>query len=162
MARLLLLSTIGSLLLYSSLAQTPEPRVVRLVDLLEEINKNDDSTRVFNFWATWCMPCVREFPYLMSYDSTIRNSSTKLILVSLDDPKKSKAKLNAFLEKRKVKSCVWVLDEGNPNAFIDAIEPHWQGSIPATLVISGTQRKFAEREFHSSLELDEWVQQIKK
>lgn len=59
-------------------------------------------------------------------------------------------------------SKVMVLDENNPNFYIDRIEPSWTGSIPATLVIGNQTRGFAEREFHSASDIQNWINSIIK
>ena len=32
------------------------------------LNRNNDSTYVVNFWATWCKPCIKEMPYFEKLD----------------------------------------------------------------------------------------------
>ena len=59
-------------------------------------------------------------------------------------------------------SKVMVLDENNPNFYIDRIEPSWTGSIPATLVIGNQTRGFAEQEFHSAADIHNWINSITK
>ncbi len=54
--------------------------------------------RLFNVWATWCGPCVAEFPELVKTSRKFGLRDFELITISLDDPK-TKDKVQAFLEK---------------------------------------------------------------
>ena len=106
---------------------------------------------VFNFWATWCKPCVKELPYFLKMAES--QTDLKLILVSLDFPQHFESRLRPFLVEHDIMESVVVLDESNANVFIDDIDPSWQGSIPATLVWDGKKLGFAEAEFHTYEEL---------
>ncbi|HRG33921.1 MAG: TlpA family protein disulfide reductase [Saprospiraceae bacterium] len=143
-------------------AQQGEYQIIKLGDLEELFSKQDDTVRVFNFWATWCVPCVKELPNFETFNQEIKGTSQLLYLVSLDDLNRSQSKLSNFLKKKNVMSKVMVLDENNPNFYIDRIEPSWTGSIPATLVIGNQTRGFAEREFHSASDIQNWINSIIK
>lgn len=143
-------------------AQQGEYQIIKLGDLEELFSKQDDTVRVFNFWATWCVPCVKELPNFETFNQEIKGTSQLLYLVSLDDLNRSQSKLSNFLKKKNVISKVMVLDENNPNFYIDRIEPSWTGSIPATLVIGNQTRGFAEREFHSASDIQNWINSIIK
>jgi hypothetical protein len=54
-----------------------------------------------------------------------------------------------------------ILDETNPNAWIDKIDKNWSGALPATIIINGKtgQRKFVEKELHEG-ELEKLIAEI--
>jgi thiol-disulfide isomerase/thioredoxin len=121
------------------------------------LSKDNDTTYVVNFWATWCTPCVQELPYFVELNNAYKKQAFKLILVSLDFKKDYIRKLQPFVVERSLESHVVVLEDNHSNYWIDDIDKTWSGSIPATLVFKGKQRAFYERTFHGPDELKEIV-----
>ncbi len=54
--------------------------------------------RLINVWATWCAPCVEEFPLLVSLARRFDMRDFELITVTVDDVK-NQPKAKAFLER---------------------------------------------------------------
>jgi thiol-disulfide isomerase/thioredoxin len=48
------------------------------------IASGNDTTYVFNFWATWCVPCVKEFPSFQALAGKHKNEKVKVVMCSLD------------------------------------------------------------------------------
>jgi len=111
-------------------------RVLKISDLENRIRNNSDTTYVVNFWATWCAPCVKELPDFDSINMTYIHKKVKIILVSLDFKEDITNKLLPFIEAKKIKSEVVLLDEVNGNYFIPIVSDAWSGAIPATLIIN--------------------------
>ena len=111
------------------------------------IQPNNDTLYVVNFWATWCKPCVAEMPYFMEAGKKYKNQKVKIIFVSLDSVK-DKERVKQFLAQKGVADAVYLLNETNPNVWIDKIETTWGGSIPATIFYrSGKKIYFREVDF---------------
>ena len=55
--------------------------------------------RLVNVWATWCGPCVIEFPDLVSLHRIYRGRDFEVVTVNADDPEQQ-GKARAFLEER--------------------------------------------------------------
>ncbi|WP_035678051.1 TlpA family protein disulfide reductase [Flavobacterium limnosediminis] len=111
------------------------------------LHKNDDTTYVINFWATWCLPCVKELPYFEQLNKKYENQNVKVILVSMDMPKKVENSLIPFVKKKKLQSEVIHLDDPDANAWIEKVDKNWSGSIPATIIYNSKTRKFYESSF---------------
>ncbi|MGX7668438.1 TlpA family protein disulfide reductase [Flavobacterium pedocola] len=111
------------------------------------LHQNDDVTYVVNFWATWCLPCVKELPYFEQLNEKYKNQKVKVILVSMDLPKKVETSLLPFMKKRKLQSEVVHLDDPDANAWIEKVDKNWSGAIPATVIYNSKERKFYERSF---------------
>lgn len=121
------------------------------------IQTNNDTLYVVNFWATWCKPCVAELPYFEAAGEKYKSQKVKVLLVSLDFLR-DKQKLDKFVVDRSIKNEVVLLNAGNPNVWIDKIEPEWGGAIPATILYrNGEKLFFREGEFEQT-ELDSLIQ----
>ena len=108
---------------------------------------NDGKTRVINFWATWCKPCVAELPYFELINSRYPDDKVEVILVSLDLPRHVESKLIPFVKKQKIESRVILLDDPDANSWIPKVSKDWSGSIPATIIYKGNTSNFYERSF---------------
>ncbi len=131
-----------------SFAQAHSIPVISFSELETILQKKDDTLRIVNFWATWCKPCVEELPYFEKLQETYKGKPVKVILVSLDF--KNKVDLvTSFVQRKNIRSTVLLLDQGNPNEWIDKISPDWSGAIPATLFVrnSPASRSFHEGDF---------------
>ncbi|WP_395633561.1 TlpA family protein disulfide reductase [Flavobacterium sp.] len=119
------------------------------------ILKEDDNTYVINFWATWCAPCIKELPYFEQLHKD--NPKVKVILVSLDSQKDLEKKLIPFVAKKQLTAEVILLSDKDYNTWLDKIDASWSGAIPATLIISGKRKLFAEHEFDNFTELNNYI-----
>lgn len=141
-------------------AQAQNISVIERADLHNILAKNDDTVRVINFWATWCGPCVAEMPYFERLERQKGSQKLQVILVSLDFPSQLQKRVVPFVKKRKLQAQVLLLDGGDPNEWIDAVEPRWTGSIPATLFLYRGKRIFYEGPL-TEQELRSYVEQVK-
>jgi len=116
---------------------------------------DDGYTYVINYWATWCGPCVKELPYFEDLLSKYEDDKVKVVLVSLDFPKKVDSKLLPFLNKHNIKSEVVLLDDPKANDWIDRVDPTWEGAIPVTIIYKGDQRTFWDKEFRTFEDLEQ-------
>lgn len=113
-----------------------EPVSVQRADLgaLKPLLKNDtDKLRLVNFWASWCGPCVREFPELVEINRMYRGRDFELVSVNLEGPDR-KDKVLAFLKKYEASFTNYVYD-GDVYALMDLVDPKWPGAIPYTVLI---------------------------
>lgn len=117
-------------------------------ELDKRFNAQDETIYVYNFWATWCKPCVKELPYFEQLGQEYADKKVKVILVSLDDVG-IEDKVIKFAQDKGLKSEILLLNAGNPNDWIDKIDENWTGAIPATLVIAPTKnhRAFYQQDF---------------
>ncbi|PKA83582.1 thiol-disulfide isomerase/thioredoxin [Ulvibacter sp. MAR_2010_11] len=111
------------------------------------LSKDNDTTYVVNFWATWCKPCIKEMPYFEKLNSDYAKDKVKVVFVSLDFPDKLETQVIPFIEKNNIKSQVVLLDDTDANTWIPKVSSTWEGSIPATLIYNSATRHFFERSF---------------
>ncbi|WJS93982.1 TlpA family protein disulfide reductase [Flavobacterium johnsoniae] len=128
-------------------AYSQNVKLLNIDQLNERIKNGKDSTYVVNFWATWCAPCIKELPHFEKLSAEHKSEKLAVLLVSLDFKSKLESNVIPFVKKKNLKNEVFLLNESDPQQFIDRIDPSWSGSIPATLFIKADKRKFVESEF---------------
>ncbi|KAF9658395.1 TlpA disulfide reductase family protein [Tenacibaculum sp. ZH5_bin.1] len=121
------------------------------------LHKSNDKTYVVNFWATWCMPCVKELPAFEKLHKKYKDKNVEVVLVSLDFSKQIETNLIPFIKKKKLQSKILHFEDSNEQFWIRDIAESWSGSIPATLIYNRQKRKFYERTF-SYVELQNELQ----
>jgi thiol-disulfide isomerase/thioredoxin len=126
-----------------------QARIVKFEDLAKMMSQTNDTTYIFNFFATWCAPCVEEFPVFQRFSARYAGKKEKLIFVSLDFKKDFEKRLLPFLKKNHVRNQVVLLDETDYNSWIDRVDTNWDGNLPATLVINNGKhfRQMFAKEF---------------
>jgi thiol-disulfide isomerase/thioredoxin len=128
------------------LSKAQKAEMIKLEALQNEIATPGDQILVYNFWATWCGPCVKELPLFEKLSHN--NKEVKVTLVSMDiDLDPNPEKVYKFIERKKIQSRVIILDAVDPNSWINKIDKNWSGALPATLVIN---TKTGERRFVNS------------
>lgn len=135
--------------------------MIKIGGLQRMIDEPSEKIKVINFWATWCAPCIKELPLFEQMTEQRQDVNVNLVSVDIDlDPNPDK--VHRFVARKKLKSQVFILDESDPNSWIDKIDKSWSGAIPATLVIntSNGKRKFVERELTES-DLNALVDSVK-
>lgn len=140
-------------------AQTAEK--VKIEDLQKMVGRSSGKIQVLNFWATWCAPCIKELPLFEQINASRNDIEVSLVSIDLDlDPNPDK--VYRFIDRKKLKSKVYILDERDPNTWIDKIDKSWSGAIPATLVVNlkNGKRKFVEKELKAG-DLEEIINSVK-
>jgi peroxiredoxin len=111
-----------------------------------------NKVRLFNVWATWCGPCVAEFPELVTTARKFDLRDFEFITISADDPRNA-PEVKAFLEKHgaglsdRLKKAVqaegrttnsYVYSGSDTDAMMKALDPEWPGAIPHTILVGPT------------------------
>jgi thiol-disulfide isomerase/thioredoxin len=135
--------------------QAWESADVTLVDIdvegLKTLVKNDtDKYRLFNVWSTSCVPCVAEFPGLISVSRRMGLRKFELITVSTDLPMQRDRALQfldrfqAALPKRLASSLKaegrtsnnYLYTDPDADSLIQSLDPQWTGIQPHTILVA--------------------------
>jgi thiol-disulfide isomerase/thioredoxin len=128
-----------------------------LKTLIEERN---GKVLLLNIWATWCAPCVAEFPDLVKLSRAYDTSQVEVVAISADYPDEIDSKILPFLHKMDVPFRVYVAQFEHQEDFINAVNPTWSGALPASLTydVHGKQRLFHV----GQMAFDEFKQEVDK
>ena len=139
----------SALLLLAAPSQAQQVEVVKFPALEKRLSQANDTTYVVNFWATWCGPCIKELPYFEQANATYAGQKVKVLLVSLDYASQLDKKVKPFVQKRGLKSEVLLLNETDPNTWLEKVDNKWSGALPFTLMLNNKKQKRAafEQEF---------------
>lgn len=99
--------------------------------LLENPSEN---LLLVNFWATWCGPCIVEYPEFIEIQRMYGDRDFEFVSVSLDNPD-SFDKALKFLKNKYSATNNYLVDNDDKYAIIDVVKNDWDGSLPLTLLI---------------------------
>jgi thiol-disulfide isomerase/thioredoxin len=117
----------------------PEPpvkvEIAEVPAILAAIKAPGASAVLVNVWATWCEPCREEMPDLIRFYRDHRPQGLRLVLISADDDDQ-RAEVGRLLGALGFDGPAFI-KRGNDMTFIDALDPHWKGALPATFLFDG-------------------------
>jgi thiol-disulfide isomerase/thioredoxin len=124
-----------------SISQEIKP--MKLDELAQFIQSRTRPT-VFNFWATWCGPCVQEMPWFNKIVND--NKDVDMVFVSVDDNRAYPGKIQSFINAKNIEGTLIWLDEPSPD--ISSLVPRWSGMIPTTIFVNNKSgyKKFKEQQ----------------
>ena len=114
-----------------------KPVTLEKIDVKEikELVKNSSSKlRLINIWATWCAPCVAEYPQLVELQRWYGQRDFEFVSLSADSPEQFDKAL-AFLQKKHSPVKNYIYNGTDKYKLIEAIDPKWNGALPYTLLI---------------------------
>ena len=97
-------------------------------------NSSSDKLRLINVWASWCGPCITEFPDLVIIDRMYRGRPFEFITISADKQVR-KSDVLKILQKQQAANKNYIFNKDDVYELIEAVDPEWQGALPYTLLI---------------------------
>lgn len=119
----------------------PEVVSTQAEDVHAAIRDTDGELVLVNFWATWCVPCVEEFPDLMKVYREFEADGLRLLLVSGDRPSELD-RVKVFLAGQGVDFKSYI-KTGSDQKFINGVDPEWSGAAPATWIFDAKGNRLA-------------------
>jgi peroxiredoxin len=115
-------------------------KVVELLEadingIKEIIANKTEKYRLINIWATWCGPCVIEFPEFVTMQRMYGARDFEFVSISTDGMKK-KEKVLEFLKDKNAATKNYLYSGEDKYPLIEAVDKNWQGALPYTLLIA--------------------------
>lgn len=107
---------------------------VSIAELKDIMNNESDELLLVNFWATWCGPCVIEYPEFVEMQRMYGERDFRFVSISMDDPSQEE-KVLKFLKRKFSSVPNYLIDTDDKYAVIDLVDREWDGSLPITLLI---------------------------
>ncbi|MDB5127340.1 redoxin domain-containing protein [Mucilaginibacter sp.] len=98
------------------------------------VKNGSDKLRLINLWATWCVPCVQEFPELVTINHMYRDRGLEFVTISADAPSRKENALK-FLQNRQASGKNYIYTGDDKYKMIEAVDPKWDGALPYTMLV---------------------------
>ncbi len=102
---------------------------------VRQLLKNEgERIKLINIWATWCGPCIIEFPEFVLMQRMYGQRDFEVISISVDRFSQED-KVLKFLDEKQAAFTNYLYSEEDKNAMFDLIDTEWQGNIPYTMMV---------------------------
>jgi thiol-disulfide isomerase/thioredoxin len=107
---------------------------ISVAGISDVLKNHSDKLRLINLWATWCGPCVAEFPDLVTINHMYRDRGLELVTISADEPA-NKDKALKFLQRQQASGTNYIYSGDDKYKMIEAVDPKWDGALPYTILV---------------------------
>jgi peroxiredoxin len=130
------------------------------INSIKEILANKTKKyRLINLWATWCGPCVIEFPEFVTMQRMYGARDFEFVSISTDGLKK-KEKVLEFLKENNAATKNYLYSAEDKYPLIEAVDKNWPGALPYTLFIApGGEIVYTHQGVIDSLEVRKEIMQ---
>jgi len=112
--------------------QIPTVTTVTAAQVSALVNERKGKVVVVNFWASWCPPCLREFPDIIKTYNQYHAKGLDVIAVSMNSPEET-TDIKEFLQNYKPPFPIYRADTED-GTFYESVLKQWFGEMPLTLV----------------------------
>lgn len=96
------------------------------------VEKSKGKVLLLHFWATWCPPCLEEFPALVKIHTTYKSKGLEVIGVSMNDRSEMKD-VQDFLRDHNPSFPMYLAGTVD-DSFYQSIDKRWSSELPLTLI----------------------------
>jgi peroxiredoxin len=97
-------------------------------------NKDSHKLRLINVWATWCGPCVLEYPDFIVLQRMYGARDFEFVSISADKVERE-PKVLEFLNKQHSGVSNYLFAQSDQYALIEAVDKNWNGALPYTILV---------------------------
>jgi thiol-disulfide isomerase/thioredoxin len=105
------------------------------------IHRRNGKILILNIWATWCLPCMEEFPDLIKAVSAYDTNKVEVVGISLDYADEIQTKVLPFIRKNNIPFRMYLAQFHSQEQFINSVQKTWNGAIPATFIYDRNGRQ---------------------
>jgi peroxiredoxin len=98
------------------------------------VSNPSQKLRLINIWATWCGPCIIEYPELVNLQRMYGDRSFEFISVSADKPDQHQKILDFLINKNSAIQN-YIFDSDDKYALIEAVDAGWNGALPFSVLV---------------------------
>src|ERR1019366_7206687 len=101
-------------------------------DIKDLVAHNKGKVVVLNFFATWCVPCHKEFPDIVKLQAKYKAQGLQVIEVSMNDVTE-KDDMQKFLNETKPPFAVYIA-ANTEDQFYKDVDARWDTALPMTMI----------------------------
>ncbi len=115
-------------------AENVEVSMIDLARIKGLLSNKSEKLLLINFWATWCSPCVAEFPELIHIYRNFRKRNFDMVTISMDAINRNEQVLK-FLKNSYASTENYHFNSDDKYGLIDLVDAEWPGSLPYTILV---------------------------
>jgi thiol-disulfide isomerase/thioredoxin len=100
-----------------------------------ELAASEGRVLLVNLWATWCTPCLREIPDLLTLETELPASDFRLLAISMDDAY-SAGWVTEFKAKHFPSLVSFINAEVDMDTLVSVIDPVWNETLPTSYMFN--------------------------
>lgn len=100
------------------------------------VNNRNGRILFVNVWATWCIPCIEEFPDLIKLHNTFSNKPVDFVSLNVNLLSEKDSLVVPFLEKNNSNLDVYMAKDDDVDALLDVMDKNWSGAVPVTYIFN--------------------------
>ena len=88
-----------------------------------------------NFWAAWNEPSIAQYPAFVFLYDRYHAKGLEVISVATDPVAEREAHVIPFIQENRTRFPTFLKADGDPAAFLHAIDTSWTGNLPRTYLL---------------------------
>ena len=102
--------------------------------VLKLMKNESDKLRLINIWATWCGPCVVEYPEFINIHRMYQGRDFEFVSLSADKIE-HKDKALKFLQSKNSAVANYIYSGSEIYKLIESVDKEWDGALPYTILL---------------------------